>query len=55
MRAPFGGLRPAPTSESCRLFNPSVFALLLVQLGTWVTCKFTRIWEFLSLLITSEF
>jgi hypothetical protein len=42
MRAPFGGPLPAATSESCRFFNPSVFALLLVHLGTSVTCKFTR-------------
>jgi hypothetical protein len=28
MRVPFGGLLPAPTSQSCRLFNACVFALL---------------------------
>ena len=31
------------TSESCRYLNPSVFALLLVHLGTSVTGKFMRI------------
>jgi hypothetical protein len=34
------------TSESFRCFNPSVFASLLVHLGTSVAGKFTRIWEF---------
>jgi hypothetical protein len=47
MRAPFGGPPPAATSGSWRLVKPGAFALLLVHLGTSVTCKFTMIWEFL--------
>jgi hypothetical protein len=42
------------TSESYRCFNPSVFELLLVPLGTRVTGKFTRIWEFHFSPTTSE-
>jgi hypothetical protein len=46
MRAPSGGPLRDATSESFRCFNPSVFALLLGHLGTSVTGKFARIWEF---------
>ena len=37
----------AHTSGGCRCYNPSVFALLRVPLGTLVTGRFTRIWVFL--------
>ena len=45
---------PATTSQGCRFFNPRAFALLLGHLGLSVTCKFTRILEFLSLPNKSE-
>jgi hypothetical protein len=38
-----GGPLPAPTSGSCRYYNPSVFALRLTHIGTLVTGKFTKI------------
>jgi hypothetical protein len=54
MRAPHGGPHLAATSGSCRSFSPSVFALLLVHLGTYVTGKFTRIWKLRFSPTTSE-
>jgi hypothetical protein len=44
----------APISGNCRYLNPSVFTFLTVNLGTFVTCKFTMIWECKSLLTTSD-
>jgi hypothetical protein len=43
-RAPSGDPLPAPMSGGYRYYNPSVFALLRVPLGTSVTGRFTRIW-----------
>jgi hypothetical protein len=42
------------TSGSCRVFNPSVFELLLVYFGASVTDIYTRIWE-LRLSVTTCF
>jgi hypothetical protein len=49
-----GGPLPAAMSESCKCYNPSVFALRLTHLGTLVTGKFTMIWGFHSSPTTSE-
>jgi hypothetical protein len=49
-----GGPLPTATSGSCKYYNPSVFALRLIHLGTLVTGKFTRIWGFHSSPTTSE-
>jgi hypothetical protein len=49
-----GSPLPAATSGSCKWYNPSVFALRLMSLGTLVTDKFTRIWGFHSSPTTSE-
>jgi hypothetical protein len=54
MRASCGGLSLASLSGNCRCFNASVFALQPFHLGTFVWSKFTRIWEFLSLMTTSD-
>jgi len=51
--APSGGLPLTAILGNCRCFSPCVFALLPVQLGTLVTSKFTRTWEFLFLPTTS--
>jgi hypothetical protein len=40
--------------QTCKSYNPSIFALRLRQLGTLVTGKFTRIWGFHSSPTTSE-
>jgi hypothetical protein len=53
-RAPYGDPQPAPMSGGYRCYNPSVFALLRVALGTSVTGRFTRIWVFHYSLTTSE-
>jgi hypothetical protein len=50
-----GGPLPAATSESYKCCNPSAFALRLTHLGTLVTGRFTRIWEFHSSPTTSEY
>ena len=42
MRASSGGPLLAAMFERCRCFNPTVFALLLVHLGTPVTAIFTE-------------
>ena len=49
MRALCGGPPLASISGNCRCFNASVFELQPMHLGTFVTRKFTRIWESLSL------
>jgi hypothetical protein len=49
-----GGPLPAVTSGSCKVYNPSVFALRIMHLGTLVTRKFTRIWGSHSSPNTSE-
>jgi len=54
MRAPRVGALPAPMSGGFRCYNPSVFASLLVLLGTYVTGRYTRIWAFRCLSTTSE-
>jgi len=54
MRAPRRGPLPAPMSGSYRRYNPSVFASLLVPPGTYVTGRYTRIWEFRCLSTTSQ-
>ena len=49
-----GGPLLTPISGNSRFFSPSVTALLPMKLGKLVTSKFTGIWEFLSLLTTSD-
>ena len=50
---PYGVPPHAPISGNGRCFNPSVFELPPLHLGTLVTSKFTMIWESLSLPTTS--
>jgi hypothetical protein len=41
-------------SKSCKSYNRNVFALRLTHIGTFVTCKVTRIWGFHSSPTTSK-
>jgi hypothetical protein len=49
-----GDLPFAHFSGNCRCFSPSVFTLLPMHLGSFVTSKIMVIWESLSLRTTSD-